>query len=272
MTARFTVAIAATLLIVASCSAGEEAAEPPARAEPAQQQVSEQRTQPQQQVDDDEPEAVEDEPAAERGGEGAEAAADAGDVERAAGEAAGDEAGRVVFAEVLGGRGFEQPVELVAWPGGGLLVAEQRGSLTLYGVDGSTRGVMDLSDRVRFAGEQGLLSVALDPAFAERPFLYVWYSPRSGELTRLSRFRVDGEVAERDSELVILEVAQPYANHNGGAVRFGPDGMLYLGIGDGGGRQRPTRPRSTPADAARHDHPHRRQRGHGRVPLPRACR
>ena len=143
------------------------------------------------------------------------------------------------FVEALGGRTFEQPIELLAWPDGGLLVAEQRGSLTVYGQDGSVRGVLDLSDRVTFSDERGLLSVAVDPQFAARPFLYIWYSPRGTHVTRLSRFPVAAGLADRDAELVILEVQQPYSNHNGGALRFGPDGMLYLGIGDGGAANDP---------------------------------
>ena len=143
------------------------------------------------------------------------------------------------FVEAIGGRTFEQPIELLAWPDGGLLVAEQRGSLTVYGDDGSIRGVLDLSDRVTFSDERGLLSVAVDPEFAGRPFLYIWYSPRGTHVTRLSRFPVAAGLADRDAELVILEVQQPYSNHNGGALRFGPDGMLYLGIGDGGAANDP---------------------------------
>lgn len=143
------------------------------------------------------------------------------------------------FVEALDGRTFEQPIELLAWPDGGLLVAEQRGSLSLYLDDGSVRGILDLTERVVFRGEQGLLSVALDPEFAEHPFLYVWYSPRGTNIARLSRFPVEGTLADAERELVILEVPQPYPNHNGGAVRFGPDGMLYLGIGDGGAANDP---------------------------------
>ena len=143
------------------------------------------------------------------------------------------------FVEALDGRTFEQPIELLAWPGGGLLVAEQRGGVSLYLDDGSVRGVLDLSERAVFRGEQGLLSVALDPEFAEHPFLYVWYSPRGTNIARLSRFPVDGTLADPDRELTILEVPQPYPNHNGGALRFGPDGMLYLGIGDGGAANDP---------------------------------
>ena len=143
------------------------------------------------------------------------------------------------FVEALGGRAFEQPIELLAWPGGGLLVAEQRGGVSLYLDDGSVRGVLDLSERVIFRGEQGLLSVALDPEFADHPFLYVWYSPRGTNIARLSRFPVEGTLADAGRELTILEVPQPFPNHNGGAVRFGPDGMLYLGIGDGGAANDP---------------------------------
>ena len=150
-----------------------------------------------------------------------------------------EEDGQHRFVEALGGRTFEQPIELLAWPDGGLLVAEQRGSLTVYGDDGSIRGVLDLSDRVTFSDERGLLSVAVDPEFAGRPFLYIWYSPRGTHVTRLSRFPVAAGLADRDAELVILEVEQPYSNHNGGALRFGPDHMLYLGIGDGGAANDP---------------------------------
>ena len=143
------------------------------------------------------------------------------------------------FVEALDGRAFEQPIELLAWPGGGLLVAEQRGGISLYLDDGSVRGVLDLSERVIFRGEQGLLSVALDPEFVDHPFLYVWYSPRGTSVARLSRFPVDGTLADAERELIILEIEQPFPNHNGGAVRFGPDGMLYLGIGDGGAANDP---------------------------------
>ena len=143
------------------------------------------------------------------------------------------------FVEALGGRAFEQPIELLAWPGGGLLVAEQRGGVSLYLDDGSVRGVLDLSERVIFRGEQGLLSVALDPEFADHPFLYVWYFPRGTSVARLSRFPVEGALADAERELTILEIEQPFPNHNGGAVRFGPDGMLYLGIGDGGAANDP---------------------------------
>ncbi len=143
---------------------------------------------------------------------------------------------------ILGGYRFEQPIEMLALSDGSVLVAEQRGSVTRFVQDdGEVEqfGVLDLTDSVSFRGEQGLLSMALDPRLPDRPFLYVYYSPRGVNVTRLSRFRIVQGVALAASELIIIEIPQPYPNHNGGAVRFGPDGMLYLGIGDGGAANDP---------------------------------
>ncbi len=143
---------------------------------------------------------------------------------------------------ILGGRQFEQPVEMLELNDNGwYLIAEQRGSITVFiEQDGSVRqiGVFDLTESVNFRGEQGLLSMAMHPT---RPFLYVYYSPRGENVTRLSRFRyqiIQGSAIPSE-ELVIVDIPQPYANHNGGAVRFGSDGMLYLGLGDGGAANDP---------------------------------
>ncbi|MCY3800662.1 MAG: PQQ-dependent sugar dehydrogenase, partial [Chloroflexi bacterium] len=100
---------------------------------------------------------------------------------------------------------------------------------------------LDLTDRTNSDGpEDGLLSAALDPEFSDYPFLYVFYTtPGESEedpgATRLTRFPiVDGRAAP-EKELLILEIPQinPHDYHYGGAIRFGPDRMLYLGIGDG---------------------------------------
>ncbi|MDA0700568.1 MAG: PQQ-dependent sugar dehydrogenase [bacterium] len=84
--------------------------------------------------------------------------------------------------------------------------------------------------------EEGLLSVAVDPAFATNRHVWAYYSntgqPRRTVVARFTA-STDGTL-DPGSELIVLEIAQPYANHNGGALRFGPDGMLYLGVGDGG--------------------------------------
>ncbi|MDZ7729450.1 MAG: PQQ-dependent sugar dehydrogenase [Dehalococcoidia bacterium] len=83
--------------------------------------------------------------------------------------------------------------------------------------------------------KQGLLSLALDPAFAKNSHIWLYYSAREPRRTVLSRFTDDRRRCHRTRiRAVALEVPQPDRNHNGGAIRFGPDGMLYLGIGDGG--------------------------------------
>lgn len=143
---------------------------------------------------------------------------------------------------ILGGHQFHQPIEMIELPDGSLLVAEQRGYITRFVEDGTEirqLGILDLTELITFRGEQGLLSMALDPNFEDDPYLYVYYSPREANVTRLSRFRIVQGQAFVGSELVILEIPQPYSNHNGGAIRFGPDGMLYLGLGDGGAANDP---------------------------------
>ena len=233
----------AALLICAAVSAS--AAIGCGGGEPQSQQTA---TQPQQTTEQPaqpaEPAAAEETPESESAAEQPQPAEqEAESSTDAAPQPTQPETEEIEFVEALDGRSFEQPIELLAWPGdgpdGGLLVAEQRGGISLYAADGSVRGVLDLSEQVVFRGEQGLLSVALDPEFADHPYLYVWYSPRGTNLARLSRFPVEGTQANPDRELIILEVEQPFTNHNGGAVRFGPDGMLYLGIGDGGAANDP---------------------------------
>ena len=158
----------------------------------------------------------------------------------------------VSLVTAFGGREFERPVELGAYPAGpdagnSVFVAEQDGRVYVLHEGGESL-LLDLRGRVSRAGnEEGLLSVALDPQFAANGWLWLYYSvDRSADSpagagprrTRLARFSVDAErdpfAADAASELAILEVEQPYSNHNGGAIRFGPDGMLYLGLGDGG--------------------------------------
>ena len=92
-------------------------------------------------------------------------------------------------------------------------------------------------------GEQGLLSATLDPGFADNGHVWIYYTRAPDGASRLSRVRLVGSAVAAGSELIVLETPQPYRNHNGGTVRFGPDGLLYLGLGDGGGGGRPARPR-----------------------------
>ena len=97
---------------------------------------------------------------------------------------------------------------------------------------------LDITDRVsRSANEEGLLGVAFGPTFKDNGFFYVYYSSSSPRRSVLSRFSVsdsDPNPANSGSELIILEIPQPAGNHNGGQLAFGPDGFLYIGLGDGG--------------------------------------
>jgi glucose/arabinose dehydrogenase len=100
---------------------------------------------------------------------------------------------------------------------------------------------LDISDRAGSNGsEQGLLGLAFHPQYLANGFFYVNYTDRSGN-TVISRFNVSSDPNRADpaSELKMLTISQPYPNHNGGAVVFGPDGTLYLGLGDGGSQGDP---------------------------------
>jgi glucose/arabinose dehydrogenase len=133
--------------------------------------------------------------------------------------------------------GFDHPVFLCAAPGDPrLFVVEQPGRIRWVENGRPSRKVLlDVSRQLRYGGEQGLLGLAFHPGFATNGFLYVNYTDRSGD-TQLLRYtvRADRDSVAPGSVKRILSVVQPYANHNGGMVAFGPDGMLYVGMGDGG--------------------------------------
>ncbi|HEX5691422.1 MAG TPA: PQQ-dependent sugar dehydrogenase, partial [Roseiflexaceae bacterium] len=118
---------------------------------------------------------------------------------------------------------------------GRLFVVEKRGRIvTLRDGQLDATPFLDISDRVGSNGsEQGLLSVAFHPQFRENGRLFVNYTDRNGD-TVISRFEANGDAADPASEAVLLQIDQPYGNHNGGLVLFGPDGYLYIGMGDGG--------------------------------------
>ena len=142
----------------------------------------------------------------------------------------------VAPAPALEGVSFDDPVELFPWPGGGLAVVERGGLITVHAPGTPPRTALDLTARTALGAELGLLSAAPDPQFGAFPYLYVWYSPLTGDgsemMVRLSRFPVVDGRALPHEELRILELPQLSPLHMGGAIRFGPDGMLYLGIGD----------------------------------------
>ncbi|MBX2973160.1 MAG: PQQ-dependent sugar dehydrogenase [Flavobacteriales bacterium] len=136
--------------------------------------------------------------------------------------------------------GLSGPVDIAHCGDARLFVVEQAGRIKVVEPEGIVRDVpfLDITDRVNAAGnEQGLLGLAFDPNYATNRRFYVNYTAGSGTgETRISSFLVTGDpnVADRGSEEVIYVVRQPYSNHNGGDLAFGPDGFLYVGFGDGG--------------------------------------
>src|SRR5205807_2096369 len=102
---------------------------------------------------------------------------------------------------------------------------------------------LNIVDRVYYQGECGLLSVAFHPKFASNGLLYVNYTTRPGKQikTIVSEFHTtpDAITADKSTERVVISTDQPFANHNGGQLQFGPDGMLYIGMGDGGAHDDP---------------------------------
>jgi glucose/arabinose dehydrogenase len=140
---------------------------------------------------------------------------------------------------------FSSPVQVLAAPDRDdvVYVVEQRGRVRRVALarDAEEKEVvLDIKDRVQLRhSEEGLLSIAFAPDFAESGHLYAYYVAAKPRRTVLSRFDRDGDAFDPASEEVLLEVAQPWGNHNGGTVVFGPDGYLYLGYGDGGAANDP---------------------------------
>jgi len=138
--------------------------------------------------------------------------------------------------------GFENPVALRHAGDERLFVVEQPGRIRIVAPDGTVAAqpFLDISSRVDSSQfEQGLLGLAFHPDYATNGWFYVNYTrdpPTGLDRTRISRFSVssDPDVADAGSEVVLLEFEQPFANHNGGDIAFGPDGFLYIAAGDGG--------------------------------------
>lgn len=135
------------------------------------------------------------------------------------------------------GPSFNSPVEIKNAGDERLFVVEKSGKIKILNQNGSVNSTpfLDIEDRVSTnANERGLLGLAFHPNYPENPFFFVNYTNNSGATT-ISKFSVSAnQDIANDSETILLEINQPYANHNGGCINFGPDGNLYIGMGDGG--------------------------------------
>ncbi|MBT6238812.1 MAG: hypothetical protein HOI50_10690, partial [Verrucomicrobia bacterium] len=137
---------------------------------------------------------------------------------------------------------FSNPVAIVQMPDfeDRLFVVEKVGRIRMVTLRGQPEHFtfMDLTDRVRSGGERGLLGLAFHPDHASNGFFYVFYTAQgSGSPNRLSRFKVtpdDPFAGDPETELILIDQPDDAGNHNGGDVHFGPDGYLYVALGDEG--------------------------------------
>ncbi|MFC2055256.1 PQQ-dependent sugar dehydrogenase [Chloroflexota bacterium] len=136
--------------------------------------------------------------------------------------------------------GLESPVALTnaADGSGRLFILEQSGTIKIFDQESLlTTPFLDIRGRVGSeSSEQGLLGLAFHPQYPQNGYFFINYTDRGGD-TVIARYQVSGadkNIAKSESEKIILTISQPFANHNGGMLAFGPDGYLYAGTGDGG--------------------------------------
>ncbi len=135
--------------------------------------------------------------------------------------------------------GLDQPVDIANAGDDRLFVVERPGTIRIVQSDGTVLATpfLDIAAEVGTSGlEQGLLGLAFHPDYAANGYFYVNYTDNNGD-TNIARFSVDPgdpDLADPLSEQTVLTITQPFENHNGGDLNFGPDGFLYIGMGDGG--------------------------------------
>jgi glucose/arabinose dehydrogenase len=147
-----------------------------------------------------------------------------------------------LIADAFPNLNFEQPVDIQSPKDGTnrIFVLSQPGIVFVFDNDPKTKTkkvFLDITNKVLYGGEQGLLGLAFHPNFSSNGFFYLDYTIDNPRRTVVSRFRVaakDPYKADPQSEVILFEVEQPYSNHNGGQIAFGQDGYLYISLGDGG--------------------------------------
>jgi len=157
----------------------------------------------------------------------------------------GDGDGGVELTEI---GSFEQPLHVTQPPAGdgALYVVEKTGTVLRVPAGGEPEVFLDLSGEVSTGSEQGLLSIAFAPDYDESGLLYVSFTNTAGD-SRVIEYRAGGNRVDPASARELLAHDQPFANHNGGLVLFGPSGRLLLGLGDGGSGGDPSRNAQDPS-------------------------
>lgn len=141
---------------------------------------------------------------------------------------------QVSLTTALNNLQFQQPVAAIQSTSKDWFVVEQGGNIYRLDRDAQNKTLfLDLSDKVKSQGEMGLLGFTLDPEFAENGIFFVSYTGYDNH-SYISRFHTNKNGVDKTSEEILLKLSQPYRNHNGGQIAFGPDGYLYIGFGDGG--------------------------------------
>lgn len=134
--------------------------------------------------------------------------------------------------------GFSSPVDIAHCGDSRLFIVEQGGKIWILDSLGkkSATPFLDIDPVVKSGGEQGLLGLAFHPNYQQNGYFFVNYIKNDGNtrVARYSRSATDPQKADPTSEAVLFDVVQPYSNHNGGCIKFGPDSMLYVALGDGG--------------------------------------
>lgn len=133
--------------------------------------------------------------------------------------------------------GFSDPVEIAHCGDDRLFVVEQGGAIKIVNSDGSVNSdnFLNLSSIISTGSERGLLGLAFHPDYESNGYFFVNYTNTSGN-TVIARYSVsdDSNIADASSGLILLTINQPFSNHNGGCIKFGPDGYLWISMGDGG--------------------------------------
>ena len=135
--------------------------------------------------------------------------------------------------------GLSNPVEIAHANDNRLFVVQQSGAIKVVNANGTvnTTDFLNVTSKITFGGERGLLGLAFHPNYASNKYFFVYYNAATTGNITVARFTTNAanpNVADPASEKIIISIPKPFDNHNGGSIHFAPDGMLWISTGDGG--------------------------------------